>query len=105
MTHPEVEDLIKQISDTKQAIKLMEHQLKAYMATLDEYRANGLLDSYECEDGTFYISDCRLLPVTRSSWKYSKAVKELQEREQLSGIATKQETTYLRFDPPKPEAQ
>ena len=102
MTHPEVEDLIQQISDTKQAIKLMDDQLKAYMATLDEYRANGLLDSYECEDGSFYISDCRLLPVTRSSWAYSKAVKELQEQEQLSGAATRMETTYLRFELPKP---
>ena len=42
MTHPEVEELIQQISDTKQAIKLMDDQLKDYMATLDEYRANGL---------------------------------------------------------------
>jgi hypothetical protein len=101
MTHPEVEDLIQQISDTKQAIKLMEHQLKAYMATLDEYRANGLLDSYECEDGTFFINDCRLLPVTRSTWAYSSAVKELQEQEQLSGVATRKESTYLRFELPK----
>lgn len=102
MTHPEVEDLIQQISDTKQAIKLMEHQLKAYMATLDEYRANGLLDSYECEDGTFFINNCRLLPVTRSTWAYSSAVKELQEQEQLSGVATRKESTYLRFELPKP---
>jgi len=101
MTHPEVEDLIQQISDTKQAIKLMEHQLKAYMATLDEYRANGLLDSYECEDGTFFINNCRLLPVTRSTWAYSSAVKELQEQEQLSGVATRKESTYLRFELPK----
>ena len=98
----QVEDLIQQISDTKQAIKFMEHQLKAYMATLDEYRANGLLDSYECEDGSFYISDCRLLPVTRSTWAYSKAVKELQEQEQLSGAATRKEVTYLRFELPRP---
>jgi hypothetical protein len=98
----QVEDLIQQISDTKQAIKLMEHQLKAYMATLDEYRANGLLDSYECEDGTFFINDCRLLPVTRSTWAYSNAVKELQEQEQLSGVATRKESTYLRFELPKP---
>ena len=102
MTHPEVEDLIQQISDTKQAIKLMEHQLKAYMATLDEYRAKGLLDSYECEDGTFFINDCRLQPVTRSTWAYSSAVKELQEQEQLSGVATRKESTYLRFELPKP---
>lgn len=102
MTHPEVEELIQQISDTKQAIKLMDDQLKAYMATLDEYRANGLLDGYECEDGSFYVCDCRLLPVTRSSWTYSKAVKELQEQEQLSGAATRKEVTYLRFELPKP---
>ena len=100
MTHPEVEELIQQISETKQAIKLMEHQFKVYMATLDEYRANGLLDVYECEDGSFYVRDCRLRPVTRSSWSYSKAVKELQEQEQLSGAATRNETTYLRFEPP-----
>ena len=98
----QVEDLILQIKETKQAIKWMEDQLKECMAKLDEFRANGLLDSYEGEDGSFYISDCRLLPVTRSSWAYSKAVKELQEQEQLSGTATRKETTYLRFELPKP---
>jgi hypothetical protein len=60
----QVEDLILQMKETKQAIKFMEDELKACMAKLDEYRANGLLDSYEGEDGTFYISECRLLPVT-----------------------------------------
>lgn len=99
---PQVEDLIQQISELKQAIKSMDEELKACMATLDEHRANGLLDSYESEDGTYYVNGCRLLPVTRSSWSYSKAVKELQEQEQLAGIATRKETTYLRFDLPKP---
>jgi hypothetical protein len=75
------------------------------MATLDEYRANGLLDSFEAEDGSFYILNCRLLPVTRSTWVYSKVVKELQEQEKVSGAATKQETNYLRFEMPKQEAQ
>ena len=98
----QVEDLILQIKETKQAIKWMEDQLKECMAKLDEYRANGLLDAYEGEDGSFYISECRLLPVTRSSWAYSKAVKELQEQEQLSGAATRKEVTYLRFELPKP---
>lgn len=98
----QVEDLILQIKETKQAIKWMEDQLKECMAKLDEFRASGLLDDYEGEDGTFYISECRLLPVTRSSWSYSKAVKELQEQEQLSGAATRKETTYLRFELPKP---
>ncbi len=98
----QVEDLVLQIRETKQAIKFMEDELKACLAKLDEYRANGLLDCYEGEDGSFYISDCRLLPVTRSSWAYSKAVKELQEQEQLSGAATRKETTYLRFELPKP---
>ena len=104
-TMTQVELLIQQIRELKLTIKLAEEDLKAHQATLDEYRANGLLDPYEGEDGSYYVLNCRLLPLTRSSWKYSKAVKELQEREQVSGIATKQETTYLRFDPPKPEAQ
>ena len=104
-TMTQVEQLIQQIRELKLTIKLHEEDLKAHQATLDEYRANGLLDPYEGEDGSYYVLNCRLLPVTRSSWKYSKAVKELQEREQVSGIATKQEITYLRFDAPKPEAQ
>jgi multidrug resistance efflux pump len=104
-TMTQVEQLIQQIRELKLTIKLSEEDLKSHQAQLDEYRANGLLDPYEGEDGSYYVLNCRLLPVTRSSWKYSKAVKELQEREQLSGIATKQEVTYLRFDPPKPEAQ
>ena len=104
-TMTQVEQLIQQIRELKLTIKLHEEDLKAHQATLDEYRANGLLDPYEGEDGSYYVLNCRLLPVTRSSWKYSRYVKELQEREQLSGIATKQEITYLRFDAPKPEAQ
>jgi hypothetical protein len=39
--------------------------------------------------------------VTRSSWAYTKAVKQLQEQEQVSGAATRKQTTYLRIDPPK----
>ena len=99
----QVEDLVQQIRETKQAIKWMEDQLKECMAKLDEYRANGLLDAYEGEDGSFYVSGCRLMPVTRSSWAYSKAVKELQEQEQLSGTAKRKEVTYLRVELPKPD--
>lgn len=100
----QVEQLIQQIRELKLTIKLCEEDLKEHLATLDEYRANGLLDSFEAEDGSFYVLNCRLLPVTRSSWAYSKAVKELQEQEKVAGIAIKQETSYLRFEMPKPDA-
>jgi len=104
MTMTQVERLIQQIRELKLTIKLCEEDLKGHMATLDEYRASGLLDDYEAEDGSFYVLNCRLLPVTRSTWAYSKAVKELQEQEKVSGAATKQESTYLRFEMPKPDA-
>lgn len=104
MTMSQVEQLIQQIRELKLTIKLCEEDLKGHLVTLDEYRANGLLDSFEAEDGSFYVLNCRLLPVTRSSWAYSKAVKELQEQEKVSGVATKQETSYLRFEMPKPDA-
>jgi hypothetical protein len=97
----QVEDLMHQITSTKKAIKMLDFQLEGLMNTLDEYRANGLLDDYEGEDGTFYVNGSRLVPVTRNSWAYSKAVKELQEQEQVSGAATRKQTTYLRIDPPK----
>ncbi|ADF42493.1 hypothetical protein S-CBS3_gp35 [Synechococcus phage S-CBS3] len=104
MTMTQVEQLIQQIRELKLTIKLCEEDLKGHMATLDEYRASGLLDHYEAEDGSFYVLNCRLLPVTRSTWAYSKAVKELQEQEKVSGAATRQESTYLRFEMPKPDA-
>ena len=104
MTMSQVEQLIQQIRELKLTIKLCEEDLKGHLATLDEYRANGLLDHYEAEDGSFYVLNCRLLPVTRSTWAYSKAVKELQEQEKVAGIATKQESTYLRFEMPKADA-
>jgi hypothetical protein len=104
MTMTQVEQLIQQIRELKLTIKLCEEDLKGHMATLDEYRASGLLDHYEAEDGSFYVLNCRLLPVTRSTWSYSKAVKELQEQEKVSGAATRQESTYLRFEMPKPDA-
>lgn len=103
-TMTQVEQLIQQIRELKLTIKLCEEDLKGHMATLDEYRASGLLDHYEAEDGSFYVLNCRLLPVTRSTWSYSKAVKELQEQEKVSGAATRQESTYLRFEMPKPDA-
>ena len=103
-TMTQVEQLIQKIWELKLTIKLSEEDLKVHQATLDEYRANGLLDPYEGEDGSYYVLNCRLLPVTRSSWKYSKAVKELQEQEKVSGAATRQESTYLRFEMPKPDA-
>jgi hypothetical protein len=105
MTITQVEQLIQQIRELKLTIKLCEEDLKDHMATLDEYRASGLLDHYEAEDGSFYVLNCRLLPVTRSTWAYSKAVKELQEQEKVSGAATRQESTYLRFEVPKQDAQ
>jgi len=105
MTINPVEQLIQQIRELKLTIKLCEEDLKSHMATLDEYRANGLLDSFEGEDGSFYVLNCRLMPVTRGTWAYSKAVKELQEQEKVSGVATKQESTYLRFEMTKQEAQ
>ena len=105
MTMNEVERLIQQIRELKLTIKLCEEDLKGHQAQLDEYRANGLLDPYEGEDGSYYVLNCRLLPVTRTSWTYSKAVKDLQKREQCNGTAIAQEITYLRFDPPKPEAK
>ena len=101
----EVERLIQQIRELKLTIKLCEEDLEGHPAQLDEYRANGLRDPYEGEDGSYYVLNCRLLPVTRTSWTYSKAVKDLQKREQCNGTATAQEITYLRFDPPKPEAK
>ena len=43
MTMTQVELLIDQIRELKLMIKLHEEDLKAHQATLDEYRANGLL--------------------------------------------------------------
>lgn len=101
MTYSGTEQLVEQISNTKKAIEQMNNELKSLMATLDEHRANGLLDAYEGEDGTFYINKCRLLPITRGTWTYSNAVKDLQKQEQTNGIATRKETTFLRFELPK----
>lgn len=97
----QVEDLMHQITSTKKAVKMLEFQLEGFMNTLDEYRANGLLDQYEGEDGTFYINGSRIVPTTRGIWQYSNAVKQLQEQEQVNGAATRKQTTYLRIYAPK----
>lgn len=97
------EALILEMKDLKATIKQLEAKLSKCSEALDEHRANGLLDPYEGEDGSFYIYGCRLIPCTRSTWAYSKAVKQLQEQEKVSGAATQKQSSYLRFELPKPE--
>jgi|DEB0MinimDraft_10_1074344.scaffolds.fasta_scaffold152139_1 hypothetical protein len=101
MTDQQLKDLVEEIHNIKVGIKTAEQHLKTQMALLEECRANGLLDRYESEDGSFYVNKSRFRSITKASYVYSKAVKDLQEREKVAGIATKVETTYLRFEMPK----
>jgi hypothetical protein len=91
------EELIKEIDRCNRAIK-------AYQLIVDECKA-GLQAHYDNGD----IPDKLSTPygsaslTTRTSWSYSSAVKQLQELEQLEGVATKKTSSSWTIRPATPE--
>ena len=65
--------------------------------------SSGDLDDLKDDDGNLTANGIKATRVTRTSWQYSKAVKELQQLEQFEGVATKKETEYWRISLPKAE--
>jgi hypothetical protein len=87
------EELIKEIDRCNRAIK-------AYQLIVDECKA-GLQAHYDNGDITDKLStpSGSATLTTRTSWSYSAAVKQLQELEQLEGVATKKTSSSWTIRP------
>lgn len=101
MTDPNT--LLGVIASTKQEIARQEQILSALMDDLALMYTAGDLDDLKDDDGNIANNGIKVSRCTRTSWTYSKAVKELQQLEQFEGVATKKETEYWRVTLPKAE--
>ena len=95
--------LLFDIASVKLEIAYQEEKLKALMDSLTTLYTSGDLDAIKDDDGNLIGEGVKVTRCTRTSWQYSKAVKELQQLEQFEGVATKKETEYWRISLPKAE--
>ena len=101
MTEPTA--ILYDIASVKLEIAYQEEKLQALMDDLTALYASGDLDAIKDDDGNLVGEGVKVTRCTRTSWRYSKAVKELQQLEQFEGVATKKETEYWRVTLPKAE--
>ena len=94
-TSPEA--LVRQITALQGAIKSMQAELDECKAGLQAHYDNGdIPDKLSTPYGSATLT-------TRTSWAYSSAVKQLQEMEQLEGVATKKLSSSWTIRPATPE--
>ena len=101
MTDPKL--LLNTISHVKGEIARHEEALQRLMDRLSDMYSAGDFDDLKDDDGNIANNGIKVSRCTRTSWQYSKAVKELQQLEQFEGVATKKETEYWRVTLPKAE--
>ena len=90
--------LIYLATQTQQSIKELTTFLDNIRTRLTNFRDLGIIDDKLSTDyGSATL-------VTRTSWTYSEAVKQLQELEQLNDIATKKTSASWTIRAPKPQA-
>ena len=95
--------ILSEIASIKLEISYQEEKLQALMDDLALLYSSGELDSLKDDDGNLVNNGVKATRCSRTSWQYSKAVKELQQLEQFEGVATKKETEYWRISLPKAE--
>ena len=92
------DQLIYLATQTQQSIKELTTFLDNIRSRLTNFRDLGIIDDKLSTDyGSATL-------VTRTSWTYSSAVKELQELEQLNDIATKKTSAAWTIRSPKSQA-
>ena len=73
---------------------MLADETEVLLEFLTEKHRAGAMDHLTYEPGTYEFNGIRLVRATRSTWKYSPAIKELQEAEQGSGAATRSTTEF-----------
>lgn len=100
MTSQTPMDHLREVTDLKETIKLLQAKLDKAVEVVQNDIALGLLDEYE-DDGAYVFENIRCTPYQTTRWEYSEEfkdyVKQLQERAQYSGEATPKATSALRF--------
>lgn len=81
----------------KAQIKSLELEAAALTAGLTADAENGDLDLYSYEPGIYDFKNVRMALVSRNTWSYSPAVKQLQELEKQNGAATSKVSSYYKF--------
>lgn len=95
METPQIDKkLLQEYASLKSDEKRISERLDEISPVIREsMKANGA-DKVETDFGNFTLSD-------RSTWQYSPAVADLQEKEKANGTAKKLTSTILRFTIPK----
>jgi hypothetical protein len=95
MTTPD--QLIAYITTAQAQAKSLASDIDAWKAELQALYASGAIpDKLSTPFGSATLT-------TRTSWSYSQADKQLQELEQLEGVATKKTTSSWTVRPATPE--
>ena len=95
MTTPE--NLVAFISAEMAQIKASQERIENWKAELQQLYDDGTItDKLSTPYGSATLT-------TRSSWAYSSAVKQLQELEQIEGVATKKTSSSWTIRPATPE--
>jgi hypothetical protein len=90
-----IQEMTYRVSEISSLIKQLETEKSDLISQLSVAWSIGDLDEYLDDKGNAVIEDVKLERRSRSTWSYSPAVKELQEREQHSGVAERKVTTYV----------
>ena len=85
----------EEIIRVKQMIKNLEDRYKLLTASLQNSIDLGECDDYINESGGYTFKNMSFRRCNKTTWRYSPAVKELQEREQANNTAKQNVSTYL----------
>ena len=85
----------EEIIRVKQMIRNLEDRYKLLTASLQNSIDLGECDDYINESGGYSFKNMTFRRCNKTTWRYSPAVKELQEKEQASNTAKQNVSTYL----------
>ena len=91
------DQLVAYITSAQAELKLLQQAIDSWKSHLSRLHDEGdIPDKLSTPHGTATLT-------TRSTWTYSPAVKQLQELEQLDGLATKKTSTSWTVKAATPE--
>ena len=85
----------EEIIRVKQMIRNLEDRYKLLTASLQNSIDLGECDNYINESGGYSFKNMTFRRCSKTTWRYSPAVKELQEKEQANNTAKQNVSTYL----------
>ena len=85
----------EEIIRVKQMIRNLEERYKLLTASLQNSIDLGECDDYINESGGYSFKNMTFRRCNKTTWRYSPAVKELQEKEQANNTAKQNVSTYL----------